>query len=188
MRVVDHVLDQYHYAMGDASNAYSREKLKKFTREVLYAPGPDLLFVFDRVVSTHPSFKKAWLLHGVSEPSVDQGAARGGPEAKKFKNASTFCFREGLGELLVYSLLPRERVVTRRGGLVMISTLQAMTTAAPGEPEKIGRWSPLRADRCRKIRSSSKCGRLFGAATSPGFPLRTARTWCRAHGASKCHR
>jgi heparin/heparan-sulfate lyase len=116
MRVVDHVPGQYHYAMGDASNAYSREKLKRFTREVLYAPAQDLLFVFDRVVSTHPSFKKAWLLHGVNEPSVDQDAAQGAPEAKEFKNASTFRFREGSGELLVHSLLPREREVTRRGG------------------------------------------------------------------------
>jgi hypothetical protein len=116
MRVVDHVPGQYHYAMGDASNAYSREKLKKFTREVLYAPAQDLLFVFDRVLSTHPSFKKSWLLHGVGEPSVDQDAAPQGPEAKEFKNASTFRFREGSGELLVHSLLPRERVVTRRGG------------------------------------------------------------------------
>ena len=116
MRVVDHVPGQYHYAMGDASNAYSREKLKKFTREVLYAPAQDLLFVFDRVVSKHPSFKKAWLLHGVNEPSVDQDAAQGVPGVKEFKDASSFRFREGSGELLVHSLLPRERVVTRRGG------------------------------------------------------------------------
>jgi hypothetical protein len=116
MRVVDHVPGQYHYAMGDASNAYSREKLKKFTREVLYVPAQDLLFVFDRVVSTNPSFKKAWLLHGVNEPSVDKDAGQGKPEAKEFQNPSTFRFRECQGELLVHSLLPRERVVTRRGG------------------------------------------------------------------------
>ena len=116
MRVVDHVASQYHYAMGDASNAYSREKLKKFTREVLYFPAQDLLFVFDRVVSTHPSFKKAWLLHGVNEPSIDQDPRQGVPGAKEFKNASIFCFREASGELLVHSLLPRERMVTRRGG------------------------------------------------------------------------
>jgi heparin/heparan-sulfate lyase len=103
--------------MGDASNAYSRQKLKRFTREVLYVPPLDLLFVFDRVVSTQPSFKKAWLLHGVHQPSVDQDAGQGAPEVKEFKNASTFRFREGSGELLVHSLLPRERVVTRRGGV-----------------------------------------------------------------------
>jgi Heparinase II/III-like protein len=116
MRVVDYVPGQYHYAMGDASGAYSREKLKKFTREVLYAPAQDVLFVFDRVVSAHPSLKKAWLLHGVNEPGVGEDAGQGVPGAKEFKNAATFRFHEGSGELLVHSLLPRERVVTRRGG------------------------------------------------------------------------
>lgn len=116
MRVVDHAPGHYDYAMGDASNAYSREKLKRFTREILYVPGEDLLFVFDRVVSGQPSFRKAWLLHGVNQPSVDADAVEGTAEAKEFKNASIFRFRERSGELLVHSLLPRERLVTRRGG------------------------------------------------------------------------
>jgi len=114
MRVVDFVPGQYHYALGDASNAYSREKLKTFTREIVYVPAQDLLFVFDRVVSTHPSFKKAWLLHGVNPPSVDQD--RGQEKSKDFRQASTFRFRDGSGEVLVHSLLPRERRITRRGG------------------------------------------------------------------------
>jgi hypothetical protein len=33
MLVVDYVTGQYHYAMGDASKAYAREKLRRFTRE-----------------------------------------------------------------------------------------------------------------------------------------------------------
>ncbi|HET6176207.1 MAG TPA: heparinase II/III family protein [Candidatus Sulfotelmatobacter sp.] len=114
MRMVDYAPGQYQYAMGDATNAYSREKLRRFTRELLYVPG--LLFVFDRVVSPRASFRKAWLLHGVNQPSVDQDPGNGTPEAKDVKNGSTFRFREGSGELLVHSLLPRERVVTRRGG------------------------------------------------------------------------
>jgi hypothetical protein len=67
------------------------------------------------VVSTKPEFKKSWLLHGVSAPSVDQDAQKE-PGAKDFANANTFRFNDGMGELLVHSLLPRERVVTRRGG------------------------------------------------------------------------
>ena len=114
MRVVDFVPGQYHYALGDASDAYSREKLKTFTREIVYVSTHNLLFVFDRVVSTHPSFKKAWLIHGVNPPVVDQDT--GQEKAKDFQQASTFRFREGSGEVLVHSLLPRERVVTRRGG------------------------------------------------------------------------
>jgi hypothetical protein len=116
MRVVDYVPGQYHYALGDATKAYSSDKMKKFTREILYAPAHNLLFVFDCVVSTKPSFRKAWLLHGVNEPSVDQDSGQGTAEAKEFRNANTFCFRENKGELLVHLLLPRESVVTRRGG------------------------------------------------------------------------
>ena len=115
MRAVDYVPGEYHYALGDASNAYSRTKLRTFTREVLYVPGQNLLFVFDRVVSKRPEFHKAWLLHGVNQPSVDHDAG-GAPGPKAFPNASTFRFVEGSGELLVHSLLPKQRIVMRRGG------------------------------------------------------------------------
>src|SRR6266566_1253159 len=90
MRVIDYVPDQYHYAMGDASKAYSPRKLRRFTREIVYVPGQDLFFVFDRVVSQNPTFRKAWLLHGVNQPSVDQ-------------NARTFRFNDGAGEVTVHS-------------------------------------------------------------------------------------
>ncbi len=116
MRVVDYVAGQYHYALGDASNAYSRAKLRRFTREVIYTPGNEVLFVFDRVVSHDPSFRKAWLLHGVNQPSVDGDGGKGAPGAQDFRDAKAFRFAEGSGELLVHSLLPKDRVITRRGG------------------------------------------------------------------------
>jgi hypothetical protein len=117
MRVVDYAPGQYHYAMGDATNAYSKEKLRRFTRELVYVPQQNLLFVFDRVVSINPSFRKAWLLHGVNQPSVDEDAGQEPGSSKDFPNAKAFRFREGSGELMVHSLLPKERIVTRRGGL-----------------------------------------------------------------------
>jgi len=116
MRLVDHVPGQYHYAMGDASSAYSREKLRRFTRELVYVPEQGVLFVFDRVVSAHPGFRKAWLFHGVNQPSVDQDVGKDTQGPQEFRNARTFRFAEGSGELLVHSLLPKERVITRRGG------------------------------------------------------------------------
>lgn len=115
MRVVDYVPGQYHYALGDASNAYSRDKLKLFTREMVYVPGENILLVFDRVTSTKATFKKAWLLHGVNPPSVDQDDKKESG-AQDFANAKSFGFNDGTGELFVHSLLPRERTVTRRGG------------------------------------------------------------------------
>ncbi|HMH02444.1 MAG TPA: heparinase II/III family protein, partial [Terriglobales bacterium] len=105
MRALDYVPGQYHYAMGDASKAYSPRKLRRFTREIVYVPGPDVFFLFDRVVSQNPAFRKAWLLHGVNQPSVDEHAG-----------VRTFRFNEGAGELTVHSLLPHDAVVTRRGG------------------------------------------------------------------------
>ena len=116
MRVVDHVPGQYHYAMGDATDAYSKEKLWCFTRELVYVPGQNLLFVYDRVVSTNPSFRKAWLLHGVNQPSVDEDSGEETKGSKDFRNAKAFRFREGSGELMVHSLLPKDRIVTRQGG------------------------------------------------------------------------
>ena len=51
MRVIDYVPDQYHYAMGDASRAYSSRKLRRFTREIVYVPGPDVSHLPESVAS-----------------------------------------------------------------------------------------------------------------------------------------
>jgi len=115
MRIVDHVPGQYHYALGDATNAYSREKLRTFTRELVYVPGSNLLFVFDRVVSNNPAFRKAWLLHGVNRPIVD-GESGESAGVQEFSQAKSVRFSEGSGEVLVHTLLPEKRVLTRRGG------------------------------------------------------------------------
>ena len=116
MRVVDYVPGQYHYAFGDASKAYSHDKVRCFTREVLYIPAQRVLFVFDRVTSTNPSFHKVWMLHGVNAPSIDQERGKVSPGVQEFRNARIFRFVEGAGEISVHALLPKERVVTRRGG------------------------------------------------------------------------
>jgi heparin/heparan-sulfate lyase len=118
MEVTDYVPGLYHYACGDATRAYNPSKLERFTRELVYLPTQNVLVVFDRVRSTDPSYKKVWLLHGVSEPRVDApGAGRNsGHGGTSFANASTFTYEDGGGRLRVHSLLPREREVTRRGG------------------------------------------------------------------------
>jgi len=116
MRIVDYAPGKYNYAMGDATHAYSREKLKRFTREITYLPVHNFLVIFDRVVSANRAFRKAWLLHTVNQPSVDGDEVKGSAEIREFKNARGFRIREGQGELFVHSLLPRSRTVTRRGG------------------------------------------------------------------------
>lgn len=116
MRPLDSVPGLYHYALGDATRSYSPQKIRRFTRELLYAPKQNVLFVFDRVVSTNPNFRKAWLLHGVNEPVVN-----GSPEAtndggRAFANARGFRLSENGGELIVHVLLPRDRALVCRGG------------------------------------------------------------------------
>ena len=117
MEATDYVPGKYHYARGNATRAYNPTKVQRFTREVIYDPGNNVLVVFDRVRSTDPNFKKVWLLHGVNEPrvAVENGRAisNGGTA---YANASVFTYEDGQGRLRVHSLLPRERDVVKRGG------------------------------------------------------------------------
>ena len=113
MRVVD---CDYQYALGDATQAYSARKLRAFTRQLLYLPEMDVLLVFDRVVSTDPSFRKVWLLHGVNMPWIEGTGTSAGNGEERFGNASKFRLQEGEGEILVHTLLPETHVIARRGG------------------------------------------------------------------------
>jgi hypothetical protein len=106
----------YHYALGDATRAYSPHKLRCFTRQLLYLPGMDVLLVFDRVVSTDPAFRKTWLLHGVNMPWIEGDGTPAGNGEESFGNAGRFRLQEGGGEILVHTLLPAKHVTARRGG------------------------------------------------------------------------
>ena len=64
----------YTYLKGDLTHAYS-EKIKAFERSFMFlnlkqADHPAALIVFDRIVSSDPAFRKAWLLHGLEEPEI----------------------------------------------------------------------------------------------------------------------
>jgi hypothetical protein len=118
METADYVPNEFQYARGDATRAYNPSKLELFTRELLYLPRTNVLVVFDHVRSKDPSYKKVWLLHGVNEPAVEaneQGrdAGHGGTS---YSNAQAFTLEDGGGRLLVHTLLPRDREITKRGG------------------------------------------------------------------------
>ncbi|MFN2532596.1 MAG: heparinase II/III family protein [Pyrinomonadaceae bacterium] len=118
MELTDYLPGVYHYARGNATNAYQRSKMDRFIREIAYTPNNNVMIVFDRVRSTVPSFKKVWLLHGVSKPvivSTSKGVDVGNG-GMAYANASTFTYEDGQGRLRVHSLLPRERDVVIRGG------------------------------------------------------------------------
>ena len=118
MEITDYVPGEFQYARGNATRAYNPSKLDLFSRELFYLPHKNVLVVFDHVRSKDPSYKKAWLLHGVNEPSVEARApgrdvAQGGTS---YSNAEAFTFEDGGGGLRVHTLLPREREVVKRGG------------------------------------------------------------------------
>ncbi len=65
----------YTYVMGDATKAYSPDKVKLFQRHLVYLRGHSYdhpaIVVYDKVTSTDPTFRKTWLLHSIAEPEVD---------------------------------------------------------------------------------------------------------------------
>jgi hypothetical protein len=121
LRIIDNVdgasgTGSYNYAFGDATRAYSPHKLQTFTRQLLYLPDMDVLLVFDHVVSTDPTFRKTWLLHGVNMPWIEGIGTQAGNGEELFGSAGKFRLQEGEGEILVHTLLPADHVTARRGG------------------------------------------------------------------------
>lgn len=89
------------YVCGDATAAYSSAKLKSYVRQLVFAY-PDVIVIFDRVVSTKPEFKKTWLLHSVNEATVAE-------------DLSSYVITNGNGRLVCIPVLPAARNVMKIG-------------------------------------------------------------------------
>ena len=61
--------EQYVYIASDATGSYSKDKCDLALRQFVFL-SPDHFVIFDRVRSTRPEYKKAWLLHTAAEPTV----------------------------------------------------------------------------------------------------------------------
>lgn len=94
--------DLFTYVCGDATKSYSPAKMGEFVRQFIYLR-PDVVIVFDRVVSKDPSFKKTWLLHSIEEPKIAAGDA-----------SFEFSYQEG--RLVCVPVLPQKRTVKKVGG------------------------------------------------------------------------
>lgn len=94
--------EAFMYVCGDATKSYSPGKLDRFVRQLVFIR-PNIVVVFDRVVSTKPEFKKTWLLHSVTQPLM---TGEGG----------AFEIINGDGRLLCVPLLPEKRNVETIGG------------------------------------------------------------------------
>lgn len=88
------------YVAADATRAYSTNKLKLFTRQIVYLR-PGTFVIFDRVTATKPEFKKTWLLQAMKKPEQ-----RGGDLA----------VTSGQGRLFVQPLLPAKRQMALASG------------------------------------------------------------------------
>lgn len=69
---------EWSYLKGDITKAYT-SKVKDVKRSFAFLnlgqeEHPAALIVYDRIVSSDPSFRKYWLLHSIEEPSLDKGA------------------------------------------------------------------------------------------------------------------
>ena len=81
---------QYTYTKADLTHAYNAAKVDTITREFVWlrpdegAEDTSLFAVFDRISSDDEDYRKAWLCHSISDPSVtdstlvtiDQGSSR----------------------------------------------------------------------------------------------------------------
>jgi len=97
--------DRFVYVAGDATECYKHggdlpEKVGLLTRQLVFLM-PNHFIIFDRVVSTDPSYRKEWLLHTAYEPVID------GP---------TFRADHREGRLFCRTLLPTDAVLTPVGG------------------------------------------------------------------------
>ncbi len=82
---------KYLYVAGNCTRAYSPKKLQYFTRQIVFIR-PGTFIIFDRVRSTHPKFKKTWLLQAMKPPTGE---------------APDFVITNGRGKLTVQTLLPK---------------------------------------------------------------------------------
>lgn len=90
----------YTYSVGDATKAYSKDKVSRFVRQFLHLQ-PDIILVFDRVASTDPGYEKRWLLHTVDEPEL---------------RGTTAVITHAKGRLFSQTLLPTDARIAKVGG------------------------------------------------------------------------
>jgi heparin/heparan-sulfate lyase len=88
------------YVAGDATRAYSQDKLVLFTRQIVFIR-PNTFLIFDRVKSKRPGFKKTWLLQAAKKPT-------GTPPNLVVTN--------GKGRLFIQTLLPEDPEVNLASG------------------------------------------------------------------------
>jgi len=129
----DNVDGDYSYVASNITRAYNSTlydsqgqggKVSLVTRQMLYLADQDVLIVFDRVNSTHPAYKKKWLLH---TPNKFVGGAETLAAGSNFYNGimevdgdtisgDTMTMTNGSGKLFLQVLAPADYTVNKVGG------------------------------------------------------------------------
>ena len=94
---------RYLYVAGDATRAYSPEKIDYFTRQIVFIR-PDTFVIFDRVKCKRDSFKKTWTLQAMQRPA---------------ESPPHLVITNGEGRLFVQTILPEARDVRLAAGREM---------------------------------------------------------------------
>ena len=106
----------YVWLKGDLTAAYSN-KIISYQRWFCFlrlSSQPAALLVYDKIVSSDPSFRKVWLCHGISKPQIQQNRAIF-QDTRRIPGNGIYCGQYG-GQLTVETLLPENAVVTVVGG------------------------------------------------------------------------
>jgi hypothetical protein len=106
--------DVYDYMIGNATNAYDRAKLTRYTRQFVYLK-PNIFVIFDNVITTNPDVEKKWVVVPAAAPT-DLGH-----NILKIMN--------GDGALWIKRLLPLNASVDLSGSQITVVPTQKATQA-----------------------------------------------------------
>ena len=125
------VVDGVEY-VNDFGRGEVRPKVSLVQRDFVYLKGngndDEYFVVFDRIVSTNPSFRKVFLLHTVGEPELGgtetqiYGGEGGG--LSESSNTQSFRVRTDRAQLFMKTLLPKSSKVYKMGGVGTTTTSQ----------------------------------------------------------------
>ncbi|MFC1863196.1 hypothetical protein ACFL1Z_04500 [Thermodesulfobacteriota bacterium] len=109
---------------GETDGTQANPKTELVQRDFLYLKSSggadDYFVVFDRVVSTDPSFKKVFLLHTIGEPSLSGNESQiyGGIDGGIYESNDTNVFKisQTSAKLFMKTLLPTKTKVFKTGG------------------------------------------------------------------------
>ncbi|MCP5246005.1 MAG: hypothetical protein H6937_08655 [Burkholderiales bacterium] len=123
-----HTIDrEYTYISSDLTNAYNTPahdeggrggKVNEVKRDLVYLANEDRVLVYDRVVSTDPSYTKKWLLHTVNQPQVKNATALKGELTNGISETtdSVALIKNDSGHLRIDRIYPEDAKIRLVGG------------------------------------------------------------------------